>query len=437
MPIQIETSPRGRNSLDLLCTTETISLQRFVLPAVSQTKVPSDVSSQQRYNLSSQIFDEEASGGIVVYGYANRSVTSPQPYAAEDIIIVRKACIPFHSFADLLQLSDAVCHSACAAFVEMMHHDAGVRTVVAGGLPKVGSMQVPSGSRGAEAYSSLDLDADFDVAVSINASTAAVLPNRDVEFYVSYAGFNIKDAIREGSDTPLQFLYEAADCRIYYTARTVYNYLNLWNYVVDAIWRNPSLCVSDSTSPNSNQAQKDSSKATSTSLGSMILRGFQWNGKPAEPEGGKPSDKRSIYTRENSLRHDSSELNFLVKDDLFDPSVCQKCPRGFVCPAIPLCEISGGPVKTQNQCKRACSSRSPCGKGFLCNLTDNVNGFCETPRAIKVIRLCQDRADSSFQDLEEHPPVGFNVPHLPYSRSRFGSSSSYRYAAPAIRPGGR
>ena len=37
----------------------------------------------------------------------------------------------------------------------MMHYQAGVRTVVVGGLPEAGPMQVPAGSRGAEAYSSL------------------------------------------------------------------------------------------------------------------------------------------------------------------------------------------------------------------------------------------------------------------------------------------
>lgn len=42
---------------------------------------------QQRDNLSSIIYDESA-GGIVVYGFANRSATSPQPYAAADVVIV-------------------------------------------------------------------------------------------------------------------------------------------------------------------------------------------------------------------------------------------------------------------------------------------------------------------------------------------------------------
>lgn len=45
-------------------------------------------SIQERYNFSSFLFDLEASGGIVVYGYSDRPATSPQPYKAEDIIIV-------------------------------------------------------------------------------------------------------------------------------------------------------------------------------------------------------------------------------------------------------------------------------------------------------------------------------------------------------------
>jgi mannose/fructose-specific phosphotransferase system component IIA len=64
---------------------------------------------------------------FTVYGYGTRVASVAQPYAAEDIII----------------LSDSICASACAMFMEMMHHEAGVRTVVAGGLPQNGPMQAP------------------------------------------------------------------------------------------------------------------------------------------------------------------------------------------------------------------------------------------------------------------------------------------------------
>jgi hypothetical protein len=64
---------------------------------------------------------------FTVYGYGDRPANASQAYAAEDIIM----------------LSDSICASTCAMFMEMMHHEAGVRTVVAGGLPFNGPMQAP------------------------------------------------------------------------------------------------------------------------------------------------------------------------------------------------------------------------------------------------------------------------------------------------------
>lgn len=345
-----------------------------------------------------------------------------------------------------MQLSDSLCHSACASFVEMMHNEAGVRTVVAGGLPQIGPMQIPSGSRGAEAYSLLDLDDEISVARAINSSVDALLPNRDFDFYVTYGAFNIKDAVRKGSNTPLQFTYEAADCRIYYTPRTVYNYLNLWNYVVDAIWRNPSLCVADSTNQISSTNVTDTNGPSSTekeawekghSLASLIMKGLEQSNQPG-PNVGKRTLKASNLAKRGQT---TSKPNKLVKDDLIDPNVCDTCGRGRVCPLIPVCAIAGGPVQSQNQCKRACTRKVPnCGNGFVCQFTDSVNGFCETPRIIKIIKTCTDRQNvNTFKDLEEHPPVGFNIPHLPYSRNQFGSSSSIStsrgFAPKPIRPG--
>lgn len=46
---------------------------------------------------------------------------------------------------------------------------------------------------------------------------------------------------------PLQFVYEAANCRIFYTPQTIFNYTNLWMYAADATWKKPELCVQGST----------------------------------------------------------------------------------------------------------------------------------------------------------------------------------------------
>jgi hypothetical protein len=137
--------------------------------------------------------------------------------------------------------------------MEMMHHEAGVRVVAAGGLPTTGPMQAPSGSRGASDYDLEVLDANIGFAQAIlqdqNSPEQNFLPNRTtaIDVYITYADINLRDQVRRNETIPLQFAYEAADCRIFYTPKTIYNYTALWQYAADAIWTNPSLCVSGST----------------------------------------------------------------------------------------------------------------------------------------------------------------------------------------------
>ena len=130
----------------------------------------------------------------------------------------------------------------------MMHHEAGVRTVVVGGQPSYKPMQAQSGTRGARYYTSVDVDTNFNYTEIINATTANYLPSRsDNDFYVIRLGLNLRDQIRKDEYVPLQFIYEAANCRIFYTPQTIYNYTNLWKYAVNAINSKPELCVQGST----------------------------------------------------------------------------------------------------------------------------------------------------------------------------------------------
>ncbi|CAD6443262.1 9d2e7923-2f4f-4e57-b298-0044821c9a72 [Sclerotinia trifoliorum] len=199
----------------------------------------------ERYNLSNAIFDASGTGldvsddSFAVYGYdANPAPSGAQPpFAAEDIII----------------LSDGICHSSCALLMELFRHEAGVKVVAVGGTPTTGPMQAPAGSRGARDYDTFTLDANIDFTQQLlqnqSSPDATFLPNRteQLSVFVYYADINLRDQVRKNEEIPLQFAYEAADCRIYYTPQTVYNYTNLWQYAADAIWKNSSLCVKDST----------------------------------------------------------------------------------------------------------------------------------------------------------------------------------------------
>ena len=183
----------------------------------------------ERENITSSLFDSEALG-IDIYG-ASIPATNPQLYDPENIII----------------LSDSLCSSACAVFVEMMHHDAGVKTVVVGGLPQTGPMQTAGGSRGAQLYTAQNIDDDIAVAEFFNETAADYLPNREEDVWVTFIGVNLRDQIRkEQEDMPVQFVYDAADCRIFYTRETWMDYSQLWAYAVNAI-SDSKLCVAGST----------------------------------------------------------------------------------------------------------------------------------------------------------------------------------------------
>lgn len=152
-----------------------------------------------------------------------------------------------------LQLTDGLCSSACALFVELMSHQAGVRTIVVGGLPAAGPMQTASGNRGARTYSSDALNLDYKgLHEKVNNSEAySRLPPpsiwNDTGMWVNHASFNIRDVVRPNDTTPLQFKYEAAQCRMYYTLSNVYNMTRLWLDAAAATWFDTSLCVQDST----------------------------------------------------------------------------------------------------------------------------------------------------------------------------------------------
>jgi hypothetical protein len=111
-------------------------------------------------------------------------------------------------------------------------------------------MQAASGSRGARVYDASELDEDFAFVSNTieNTTAAAMLPNRsDTGMWVTTAGINIRDQIRKDDLTPLQFKYEAADCRLFYTVANIFNMSRLWHDVAAATWNNASLCVTGST----------------------------------------------------------------------------------------------------------------------------------------------------------------------------------------------
>ena len=108
--------------------------------------------------------------------------------------------------------------------MEMMHHLAGVKTIVVGGKPSYGPMQALAGTRGARSFTLGLLNQNSNIIKRLNSNAAILLPARELDYWISYASVNLRDQIREDqAGIPLQFVYEAADCRIFYTKDTYNN----------------------------------------------------------------------------------------------------------------------------------------------------------------------------------------------------------------------
>lgn len=168
----------------------------------------------------------DASEPIVGYGGIPLPFSKP-PFAADDIVI----------------LTDGFCASTCTVFVELMKTQ-GVRSIVFGGLPELGPMQAIGGVKGGQS-----IDQDYIVEMTEDAfeiienSSTPILSDSDLEHFKSIApipptefplrfygvGVNFRSAFREEDTTlPLQFIYEAAEFRRFYTAENILNPETIW-----------------------------------------------------------------------------------------------------------------------------------------------------------------------------------------------------------------
>ncbi|KAH8429119.1 uncharacterized protein LDX57_006789 [Aspergillus melleus] len=180
------------------------------------------------------------------YGIVKQNETS-SPFAAEDILL----------------LTDGLCTSTCTIFSELMKTVGGVKSITFGGRPQQGPMQAIGGSKGCavgtarslfqlrEAANRAALQAEADgkpvLSHQEHARLNASIPDR-FSLKFNTLAFNIQNAYREGDDEmPLQFLYEAADCRLFYTPDNLVLPATTWISAANAFWGNGA-CISGSYS---------------------------------------------------------------------------------------------------------------------------------------------------------------------------------------------
>jgi len=180
--------------------------------------------------------------------YAGRALNKTQPFKAENILII----------------GDGFYALTCSIFINMIINIGGVQALSFRGHPNRQPMQIMGGIRGSQTLGFDDITAVVSAAKSVYQDTPEklefitkeeikrfikVAPRPLEEFPIKLRSgqVNILDAYQEGDDDlPLQFQYQAGDCRLYYTAENIYHPETIWKSAKEAIWGNRS-CVKGST----------------------------------------------------------------------------------------------------------------------------------------------------------------------------------------------
>ncbi|KAI9707930.1 MAG: hypothetical protein M1820_004349 [Bogoriella megaspora] len=181
--------------------------------------------------------DDCFSDRFIPFGFGNNSGTTSQPFKTSNIIV----------------LTDGVCASSCSLFTEVMTRQARVKTVVVG-RPRRQPSQAIDGTKarcgsffiGKVQSTSKLLKANNVVPTDQLALADSTFPGlKSLPFVSDLSKFNInlRDNIPEGDDqqVPLQFIFEPADCRIFYTAQSVTQPREVWKQVADVMWGNQDL----------------------------------------------------------------------------------------------------------------------------------------------------------------------------------------------------
>jgi hypothetical protein len=192
-----------------------------------------------RYNYSDSISTTYAGFSVIGFGANLNETKTPQPFQAEDMVM----------------LHDGMCSSTCAIAAELLKNQGAVRTIAIGGRPQPGPMQGVGGTKGAQVFSWDDIQVRMQAVYFLGSPTQRAQWNTTDLGRTAFAtqlftrsayqggriagGVNLRDNLRQNdaSKTPLEFIYEAADCRMYFEQKMVSDVTLVWKGVVDRMFR--------------------------------------------------------------------------------------------------------------------------------------------------------------------------------------------------------
>ncbi|KAF2119174.1 hypothetical protein BDV96DRAFT_610935 [Lophiotrema nucula] len=198
-------------------------------------------TSTSRWNLS-DVLIQLNSGGINITGYGPlANAPKDQVFEASNIVL----------------LTDGYCASTCTIFSEFLTKQGGVKTIALGGRSNKNQIQAIGGVKGTNNFQwgyiqdlaqSAVLYAPPALKASLNGSV--LVTEYSSELWYDRAsgspGVNVRDGLLKDdkTGTPLQFIYENANCRLYYTPEMTVDATAMWKAAADAQWGNSGKCVS-------------------------------------------------------------------------------------------------------------------------------------------------------------------------------------------------
>ncbi|THC97570.1 hypothetical protein EYZ11_002925 [Aspergillus tanneri] len=174
--------------------------------------------------------------GLEITGYGSRQ-NFTQPFKAEDIIL----------------LYDGFCASTCTIFSEFMRLQGSVKSIAIGGRPSTGPMQTIGGVKGSNnfgfdyihflahlAYTSGTPKQQQSANWTSLRELNLLASNRSTDTSINVRDNILPEHLDDG--LPSQFVYERADCRLFYEPEMVVDVAAMWEAAADAAWGNKS-CI--------------------------------------------------------------------------------------------------------------------------------------------------------------------------------------------------
>ena len=184
----------------------------------------------------------ETSPAYNVSGTGHRKNLPPALFRPENVVL----------------LTDGTCGSTCTLFAYLMLFQLDIKTVVVGGRPRTGQMQSVAGVEGAQVFFLEDISAVATASIVLKPE----LNRTDSEIALLDEGYALRRAanpvrpgavngknafMRANADIPLQFLYQPANCRFFYTREMLFGPAEVWKRAADATWTDPAkFCVEGS-----------------------------------------------------------------------------------------------------------------------------------------------------------------------------------------------